>query len=249
MSEEFPVMATDVKWLPGSIYNAYTNVIFAFMSEDHRQCHAFQSCRDYLGDIVFCSLNKWTLNTFRFDPQACPPVSMNKARVLAHSGQADFATKARGSEDMIHQAEDALKIPRSAIERTRTRPTPTGGAICLTGDAAWMTSPVMLSLYTLLFRVGLSHTVGDDWLKTFLDVGEGRKGNFYADKFICKQALSGVKRLVEKGWEETLGTDLVKNYPDKTSDGATIRDMTTHSAFGIYAFSLATSKVYCPHWY
>jgi hypothetical protein len=255
--KDLPELDWDIEWTTGTeaLYTSSTS--FCFVSKDRKQCHPLVTCKDYLGDMVFGTINDWevtqTNGNFKYSTKNCPRICVDELRlVLCNRQDAGFSKSIGSIIDLIHKAEKELNIPWTQVFRVRN-PKPTHkatGMFLFVGDAAWMSSPVMLSLYTLLLRMGKHHSSKKSFMKSMKafakftnDTGSRPTGMNYYDPCICRDSIPAIERMIAEGYENVFGNDLKKNYPPD------LREDITHSGFGIQSFALKSSKKYCPHWY
>lgn len=239
-----------VKWLPGveSLSKYRTNgLVFSFLSETHEQVAPFTTCRDYLHDIVFATINKWSRCYYESYETFMPKPSMSKIRIIVtNTSNSQTPCLTAKALKFINKIEDALsfetkstlfKVPNCPIAFSDV------GVFVYTGDADWMLSPSLISLYALAIRVGFSAIDDEPFDKTIKDIIKGDlQPFFYADRDICDYSYSGIQRLIKEGYRNVFGSNIEKNYPSSAC-GA------THSNFGIAEMSKASPKGYVPHWY
>lgn len=134
---------------------------YAFLSADNVQCHPWIKCRDFLHDALRSQIigKKDGIFGFTYNPAVDPPLDLKKMRMLVKRDPS-------GSE------KDPNKNTQEAVLRALSM------IRCLENDAgikklsklyitaedenvyvfesprAWMGSPFMISLYTLLIRLG-----------------------------------------------------------------------------------------------
>lgn len=212
------------------IYSA--GVEFAFASADNRQCHQFVFCKDFLHDAVWAMVNQKPVSIFGFSyaPGTNPSLDMSRTRlIIAHARRSSsFNTELEGVEDLLNQAEIALKLKRTRIfPITGLGDKYEDSAGLLVGSGMWLTASPLVSLYSLLARVGLVHSPGTDFMMTLESVAEnvvnpiGKNDTGY-----LKQAMPVIKKIFKHGYRKFFFIDPVKNYPASLGSGI-------HSAGGI----------------
>jgi hypothetical protein len=106
-----------------------------------------------------------------------------------------------------------------------------------------MLSPPMLSLYTLLLRVGFCHTQGEDYAETIKKITGGTVPPYQSnDKSQLSSAQQGIERILKYGYAKIFFKDPKKNYP-------AIATSNMHHHTGICSFSGGASKSHVGHWH
>ena len=159
-----------IDWKPVSasarILQIYSKGLeYALVSSDYKQCHPFVWCKDFLHDVIHATINnKWIeIYKFRFDPGKDPLPCMDKIRLLlTNSKDRKFAEKIPAVLDFINQIEDRLKIKKTFVRQCWMPPEQyrKAGVFMFEGSRRWIQSPPMLSLYSLLLRLGFCHQIG-----------------------------------------------------------------------------------------
>jgi hypothetical protein len=222
---------------------------FAFVSKKFAQICPFVLCKDYLQDAVFNQLykTKKTIYGFHFTPQNGFEIDMGKTRlVIANSQDKNLRTKIPALMDFLHQIEKLLKITKTQVRECAKPPIKyaAGGVWLLEGSKRWMHSPPMLSLYTMLIRVGFSHTAGNDFWNTINGVVGGSINAYQIeDRDRLRSSIDGIKRILAEGDRKIFARDIKKNYPR----GTRIQDM--HDHLGICSFSKGYTKSLVPIWH
>lgn len=223
-------------------------VEFALVSDDYNQCIPFVMCRDWLQDAIYGTIyNKEVgIYGFKYDPSKMPKVDLNKTRIVVVNSQDDsIGTKAESVIDFINQFERHLKLERTKAVVISDVPAKykKGGGIYFEGSKKWMMAPPMISLYTLLIRVGFVHTIGETWRETVNKLIEGKIAPYQThDSNYLKTAIEGIDNIMTIGYRPFFFGDVEKNYPEGI-------DMSSlHNNSGIVSMSRKTSKNVCKHW-
>jgi len=249
-----------IQWKPlppnSKILQIYSKGMeYALVSKDYKQCHDFIMCKDFLHDVVFSTLNNKQIGIykFRFNPLTDPRPCLNKIRLLiTNSKDKKFAQKIPGCLDFINQIENRMKIKKSIVRNCwrPQEPYQSAGVFLFEGSKRWIQAPPMLSLYSLLLRVGLSHTIGDTFEETIHKIKNGltKTSQKYDRKW-----LDGIDPAFEKlfrlGDRRIFHKNIQENYPKKL-----IID-TVHNRLGIVGFSADIlydaigQSVVVPHWH
>jgi hypothetical protein len=205
---------------------------FAFVSREGEQCHAFAYCKDFLQDAVWATINKSSASIYGFSYThgTNPPVDMDNMRMAVR------LTSSKGNE-LEKMCLKAVRFLREVDKVQGFEPTDLllGGrrkgeksdTFVFVSDSRWLYSPVMVSWYSLLVRVGMTYE-GGDWRKHFDSAKKYLGSN---DNNYTNNSKKGVDKLVGKKPEEIFAKKRKDNYPT----GVTVSAM--HNSGGIVAFS------------
>lgn len=134
---------------------------YAFLSADNEQVAVFALCRDFLHDMVKTYLTNGNMSIYSmtYNYGKNPPIDMSKMRMLArYDGikPEDIDIEMEYAIKLIHYYEDILKVEHSKVERLSDSQFKDNKATVwlFTGDKVWMSAPFMVSLYTMLMRLG-----------------------------------------------------------------------------------------------
>lgn len=224
---------------------------FALVSPDYRQSCIFVHCKDFLQDAVMAQVvnERKGIYSFYYDPIQHPPVSLDKTRLLlTNSMDQDFRDRIPHSLDFLHQIERELKILKTKCWEVPKPQVPLQyrrcGVFLLEGSRRWLYSPVMISLYTLLIRVGMSHAKGTHYRITIDKIIKEELTPYQrADKNRLDAGIAGIDRILRRGDRAIFYRQIEKNYPNHV----TTSDM--HNRMGIVGFSQGNSKQYVPYWH
>jgi hypothetical protein len=230
---------------------------YAFLSENYVQVHQLVWCKDFMQDAIHGHLNnKFTeIYGFTYDPVTDPPLYMEQTRLLlANWKDAKFGDKITNNVTPFLQAiENQLKMAKTVFEKCINPPPryKKSGVYIAHGSKRWMRSPPLISLYTLLLRVGFVHNPKDDPLETIRQVQEGHKSTYYKtnDRDILNNARAGLDRILRQGDRKTFHQDIRLNYPAKTASGSNVSIYTVHDGCGLTAFTQGSTKTQFPHWH
>jgi hypothetical protein len=243
-----------IKWYEGraSLSQALSSGLeYAFVSKERKQCCPFVLCKDFLQDAVYNQVykTKKSIYGFSFDPSKHEPIDLTKVRmVLANSQDADFSNKIPACLDFINQIEACLGIVKTkTIVRECAFPPKKykkGGVWYFESNRRWLSSPVMLSLYTLLLRVGFCHKIGDTYNVTIERVSSYSSFEYQqGDRSKLYDSKKGIVRILKKGDKNIFYKEIEKNYPKGISIS------TLHNDLGIVAFSNEYTKHTVPYWH
>jgi hypothetical protein len=223
---------------------------FAFVSADNKQINQFVFCKDFMQDAIQAFINKKRVSIYGFiyDPNHPDtiPLCLEKTRLLVTDWRnKQFRSRIDGCIDFLNQIETKLKMKKSTI-RECDNPSPCykkAGIWLVEGSKRWMSSPPMISLYTLLIRVGFSHQKGKAYETTMKEITDFKVTPYRLDdQDYLSDAQKGINWILEQGDQKLFGRDIVKNYPWITT-------YEMHSSCGIVGFSQGYAEAYCPEWY
>jgi hypothetical protein len=206
---------------------------FAFLTDSNDQCDPFVFCRDLLQGYVKTAIHREKSKIYT----PC----LTRTRLLVTDNSFDIESRIPGCLDFIHQIENELKIrPTKTIKCKKIG----FSVFAFEASRRWIKSPPMLSMYTLLIRVGMSHTKGCFWRETVESIVCGKKSPYVAqDKNRLKYGVDGIYKILKHGDRNIFHRQIELNYPKKEKLG------TIHSFLGIVGFSTKQSKEYMPHWH
>jgi hypothetical protein len=228
---------------------------YALVSADYEQCHPFVWCKDFLHDVMYGTLhNKWVeIYKFKYDPSIDPNPCLDRIRLLlTNSKDKKFKEKIPAVIDFINQIEKQLKIKKSFVRECNYPPVSyeKAGVFMLEGSKRWIQSPPMLSLYTLLLRVGFCHTVGDSFVKTIEGVKSGKiKPYQKKDGYWLKSSDAALQKILRVGDRGIFHRDIQLNYPSY------MEIESIHNRLGIIGFSVDIlhkaigDPVLVPYWH
>ena len=225
-----------------------SGLAFAFVSQKNKQVIPFVLCRDFLQDAIqgFLIGSKRTIYGFHYDPTEDEPIVVDQTRLLvSNSTDSKLAEKIPACLDFLNQIERKLRIPLTRVRECNDPPKKyaRSGVWYFEGGGRWIKSPPMISLYTLLIRVGLVHAVGEPFMTTVDKVATGTiKGYMSEDRDRLNQGMKGIKRILEKGDRKIFCKDIKSNYPK------TIEVGTMHNSCGIVGFAKGYTQTYFPVW-
>jgi hypothetical protein len=230
---------------------------FAFLTENYRQIHQLVWCKDFMQDAIYGHMNqkKVSIYGFRYDPEVDPPLYMDKTRfMLANWKDANFGTHVlENLRPFLNAIEEQLKMARTVFEKSIAPPSRyrKAGVYIANGSKRWMKSPPMISLYTLLLRIGMVHDPKDDPLETIRKVRMGKTSSYYgtSDRGILETSEAGLSRILEHGDRRLFHREMEKNYPPITKSGLKFSVFTLHDGCGLSAFSKGHTKNEFPHWH
>jgi len=169
-------------------------------------------------------------------------------------GKTRFHKHRLGALDFLAQVDEQMGFKPTEIHQVKGTKTSPPTWLVL-GDKRWMHAPTLLSLYSILIRVGYYHNPGGDFMKTLemvrdgeLGIGTGGEDEYgdgaagCNDASYVKQAWKGIEVILQHGIK-VFHEAMIENYPD---------DVTTsilHDKYGIVNFTKKFPEKRMPHWY
>ena len=222
----------NVKWFADvGMAQIYSNGLeYAFFNGQNEQCHAFAYCKDFLQDAIMATVNesKASIYGFTYEHGKNPPLDMEITRMgLRNKGDADFVAKCERSLTFMRELEEAMGFEPSELRSVGCFQDGADEVVVFDSDKRWMHSPVLISLYSLALRVGMTYE-GGGWREHF----EGAKSYLGShDKSYTASAKTALDKIVGKEVGEVFAPKMEDNYP---ADCA-ISGM--HNNSGIVAFA------------
>lgn len=251
----------DVKWHPKTnriCQIPKEGLEFAMLSANYEQLNQLVWCKDFMQDLIWSHVNKHPIEIygFKYNPIESPAPSMNRIRLLVTNYKdAEFGTKLQNNVlPLLHSVEDRMKMSQTVLEKCKSCP-PTykkAGVWILDGSKRWLKSAPMVSLYTLLIRIGLVHDPSDSLEMTLSKIKEGRVRSYFddknRDKKVVTDAIQGINKILLYSDQKLFPADVRKNYKMTSSIGK-MSVYTMHDRCGIVGFSQETTKQYFPEWH
>lgn len=154
-----------IKGFPTEKSNPYTlrGVYYSLVSspkDGREQCTRFLSCRDYIHEIVRAHVQKNGRLSCYYTPDENPPIDMERLRLLIandydYEEAKDFKKKLFNAKKIINFYEEIANWGRSKI--TTVTHEIKKNAWLLTGPKEWMSYPNLLSMVTLILRIGIKY--------------------------------------------------------------------------------------------
>lgn len=227
---------------------------FAFMSMQKRAWHqatTFVYCKDFLHDAIWSLLNKTKVNIyeFKYDPAKDLPIQLNRTALAFRNTQykakeEEFHEKLDACQEFLRKIDKKLGFKSTEIHKV---PHKEGPCWVVLGDKKWQHAPTMISLYTLLIRVGFHHTKGASAQKTIQLATDGKikiassGGAGCNDVSYMKKSKKGIDVILKHGLKVFYAKQ-ADNYPKE------IRKQ-LHDSYGIVNFTAGKPKKQMAHWY
>lgn len=239
-----------IKWekksTSGNLFQALSGGLeFCLISDNNYQCSPFMFCKDYIQDAIHGTINSMNRSIYGFSYKSTQEhkPSIKKAKFLiANSSDSSMRNKIPSCLDFIHQIEERIAIKEKteileALEITDKTPTWLKkyfrcSVWLVEGSGRWIVSPVMISLYTLLIRIGFVHNIGETFEKTMKDIVNGvTKPYMNCDRDRLIKSKVGIDKILEHSDKKIFYKSIEKNYPPNL----TMDDI--HNRAGIVCFS------------
>ena len=142
-----------------------SGVQFAFVSPNNEVCHQWVLCRDFLHDAVKARLVKkpFSIYGFSYDITNQPELDLDKIRMavskkdkLSSSQKETFAKSMLLAKKMINTLEQLVGIaPENYTNVFEVDPSGSNRSMVylFVGDKFWITTPMFISLFTLIIRL------------------------------------------------------------------------------------------------
>jgi len=224
-----------------------TGLEYCFISRDWKQCCPMVYCKDFLQDAIQATYHEKSVSIygFTYNPQTCEPLYMRRTRMaLGNASDSGFSDKIPNVMDFLHQFEKKLRLVRSKARQVENPPKRyKSGVWVIESSNRWILSPPMLSLYTLLLRVGFCHTKGEDFAETIKKIIAGKISPYQSnDKKQLSQAKDGIDKILKFGYAKIFFKNPKKNYPAITTSSM-------HNHTGICSFTSGASMSHVQHWH
>lgn len=231
-----------IKWRPVPIQTKILQIYargleYALVSDNFEQCHEFVLCKDFLHDVYYSTINKKEFNLYKFsyNPFYMPKPCMKEARILLTNGKdKNFSLKIPAVCEFINQIENDLGMKKTTARACSKPPSEysKSGIYIFQGDRRWIVAPSMLSLYSLLLRIGFVHKPGNSYQDT-LSALKKRKLTPYQSKDIYwfKCSEMAFAEIMNNSDKSLFSKNFADNYPKNLSMDS------IHNKLGIIAFS------------
>jgi len=204
-----------------------TGMKYAFISNDWKQSHTFVLCKDFLQDAVWATVNKCESNIygFHFRPGENAPVDLSRVRIAVRHKNPKFEEDCLRALTFIRELDAAQKFEPTELHFGGLFNGAGEKVYVFVGDKRWLHSTVLLSLYALAIRVGMTYN-GIGWKRHY---GTAKKYFGTNDKEYTRQTLSVLDKIVGKSPYTLFHSKMEDNY----KKGLSISDI--HERGGIVA--------------
>lgn len=198
-----------------------------------RQATNLHTCKAYLQDSIQKHLRGKTFSIYGEHNNNLAIGDTEKLRLLVKYGYGSPEKKMIATRNFLRLAERELKIaPRtsavlvkplfdeevsstgSPITKTSRAASNSKRIVLFTASRAWMKSPTMISLYSLLIRLSHHHKPEEEFFPCLERLLVEESGSI--DVAYLRSSIEGIRYLVAMGHRRLFGNnkDLLKNYPN-----------------------------------
>lgn len=217
---------------------------YSLLSDDNRQCHPFVYCKEFVLDVTWATITgkPTSIYGFHFSPQSDPPTSLSNVRVLLRNLQdAKFAERVPKCLSFLNKLEGQLKFPKSTVEVCENAEK--GDTFLFTCPQNWQLAPPLLSLLTLMLRIGMVYGGrGDIWRHAQKVTERAIKPYQRRDDVHLKSAWHCIQELIETKCQR-FPPDRLANWP------ADAKNWAIHEYGGIVSLASGKGKMISPAWY
>jgi len=144
-----------------------TGLYYAFINKNSKgeydACHPWVKCRDFLHDVVRTNITGkgFCIYGLRYSMDKNPPIDLNKMRIIvkcedkAGKSPTDdkFAEDMKYALTLLNHFEKYAGVSLSTLKYVKVD-NHEGSVAMFTGSYIWVRSPFLVSMYTLLIRLG-----------------------------------------------------------------------------------------------
>ena len=195
-------------------------VEFALASDNFEQCHPFVLCKDFLHDVVFSTVHNKKFDIYRFfyDPSKNPKACLRELRLLVTNAKdSKLARRVDACLDFVNQIEDSLGMKRTRVRKCLDAPQEyRHGVFLFQGSRRWLIAPPMISLYSFLVRIGLSHQPGTSYNTTISLIKNGLLKSYQPkDSKWLADIEPAIHKLIRHGDKKIFYRSIERNYPER----------------------------------
>lgn len=164
-----------VKWFTGDNHLAEEyqpsgyHFSFAHFDKDKNlvQCHPWVKCKDFLHDALRTQVSEIPTDifSFKFKYGENPPIDLTKTVMLVatSSNGVDASKELKNSINLLRYFERVAKVKKSKMEEvSATGQKKFKNVFLFVSSRMWLTSPILISMYSFLTRLGATSGVNFD---------------------------------------------------------------------------------------
>ena len=266
-----------VKWHPKTLKNISQipkdGIEFAHVSEDYTKVHQLVWCKDFIQDAIFGTLSKSKVEIygFEYNPETDPPVSLDKTRIMISNWRdLDFEQKLLNNcKEFLHDLEDRMQIETKTVFKKCINPPAIyrkSGVFILESSPEWIIAPPMVSIYTLMIRIGMIHTLGESSINTLVKLKNKKltpinwkpdtKSKYGIrhvdnDSDFLSNGWTGLSEILRVGHKKVFGDSIKDNYIPQIAESSKNPRIVSviHNSCGLSGFSKKNAKKYFPQWH
>jgi hypothetical protein len=224
----------------------WSGIQYSFLSEDNKQIGPFVFCKEFLLDACWATNNMRPIFTYgyEYNPFLDPKVCLTECRILLRNFyDTKFSNRVENMVKFLNHFEEKLDYSKSRFEICKDAGSPT---IVLISDSKWMHAPPLLSLLTLLIRVGMIYNPKMDFLEHCDAVRKGHIFPYqYRDNEHLRRAWTAIKAILNKETNRfRFHNEKALNWPS-----GKINSFVIHEHSGIVSLATGTADMVCKDWY
>jgi hypothetical protein len=226
-----------VTWLEGKAhYNQiYSNGLeFCLASSDNKQVNHLAFCKDYLQDVYFSTLNNKPVQIYglNWSQDKFPKPDMENIKIILGDKKVNIAEEIENSLEFVNMFAQKLHIKKSTVNLIANPKAGYPSMVLTTGSAIWYNAPPLISLYSLLWRIGFSHKKGENPEDTCKKIMESKiKVKTNGDNHTLQSVWPLLQKIQKVGYRKFFYIDSKKNYPENLDVSS------VHGNSGILALS------------
>lgn len=205
----------------GSFLEAYSRgVEYCTLSKNNEAIHAFTYCKDFISDIFYGSRFQVPMKIYRFswNPKTNKAPSLYPAKMLIRDKKYKaMAPRAKNCQALLNLAEEALgiSVPSRCIGLQDD------GCIYVESPGLeWTESLPMISLWTLLMRIGFSRFVaskarGKNFTEALQYLVDFSKDSSARDNSRINCIINNMEKLEDRQFKITFAPYMFEDFSDK----------------------------------
>lgn len=181
----------------------------AILSPEFRQLHPPVMCKDYIQDAFWSENTGKNAGVYGF---YWTPGKMSITEDRYNFGLEFSDSKVAEQMDMIiallHATEERLGFNPSVLYKTDDKM-----KFIVNVSKEWVAQPILISLLTLLFRIGTAYTPGEDVLAFLKEVSAGKKTTMMnKDHGIVKRGLPRIEKMLNRDFLKQTYAQFTDSY-------------------------------------
>lgn len=236
---------------------------YAMLSTNYEQVNQMVWCKDFMHDLIYSHVNSRSIDiyNFKYSPWLHPRPCTSRIRLMiANCKDAEFGERIMQSMlPILHEVENELQMSQTKIYKCLNDKEiykRSGGIWILDGSKRWLKSPPMVSLYTMIVRLGLAGKPGESFRTTLKKIGT-QQNPAYFDKNnreaeLVRQARYGIDFIMKYTDKRIFSANLKRNYciPSYANTYKFDDELRLiHNCCGIVGFSNGDCRRLFPNWY
>ena len=241
----------EIKWHEknASLCQAVSGIAeFVMLSDEWEQVTPFMFCKDYMQDAIWARIHKTKASIWGFShdgSNGIQPSSKSFKLGVVNANDEKFKEKWPNLIEFINQIDEKMGFRKTIFYEAEKIPKPAykKGVLIIDADKRWMHSPTLVSMFTLLIRLGFTHSLGSDYKELLNEVVSEKKPSYCnVDASRLKYAIKGINFIINSGFDKVFCDLIEDNYPKSCTT------LNMHNNSGIVAFSSGTTKSIFTKW-